>query len=134
MKPRVIFAALAIAGSALFSVNAQAQDFSFTFNWGDIPLCRTGSPNRVANPIFELSNVPEGTKEVRFSLTDRDAPNYNHGGGTADYTGGSVIQPGAFKYQSPCPPSGQHNYEWSARARDADGDTLARAKSSQKYP
>lgn len=101
---------------------------------GDIPRCTTGFPNRVENPIFELSNVPEGAKEIRFSLTDRDAPGFNHGGGTADYTGDNVIQPGAFKYQSPCPPSGQHTYEWSSRARDADGDALARAKSRQKYP
>jgi phosphatidylethanolamine-binding protein (PEBP) family uncharacterized protein len=110
MKFPIVFGALAIAGSAMFSGNAHAQEFSFTFNWGDIPLCRTGSPNRVENPIFELSNVPEGTKEIRFSLDDRDAPNYNHGGGTADYAGGSTIQPGAFKYQSPCPPDGQHTY------------------------
>jgi len=134
MKFRILSGALVIAGSAMISANAHAEDFSFTFKWGDIPLCTTGYPNRVENPIFELSNVPEGTKEIRFSLSDNDAPNYSHGGGKAANTGDNVIQPGAFKYQSPCPPSGKHTYVWSARARDADGDTLARAKSSQKYP
>jgi len=134
MKFRNFAGALIVGVAAMSSTAAHAEDFSFTFKWGDIPLCNTGYPNRVENPIFELNNVPEGTKEIRFSLADKDAPNYNHGGGTAEYTGDNTIQPGAFKYQSPCPPNGKHNYEWSARARDADGDTIARARSSQQYP
>ena len=134
MNTRLFAGALLIAGSAVLAPSAHAEDFSFTFNWGDIPSCTTGYPNRVANPIFELKNVPEGAAEIRFSLSDNDAPGFNHGGGSADYKGENTIQPGAFKYQSPCPPSGRHTYEWSARVRDADGDTLARAKSSQKDP
>lgn len=134
MTFRAFCSALILIGAGSFASAAQADDFSFTFEWGDISLCTTGYPNRVENPIFTLSNVPEGTTEIRFSLTDNDAPNYNHGGGSADYTGDNVIQPGAFKYQSPCPPNGSHTYEWSARARNADGDTLARARSSKKYP
>lgn len=134
MNIRTTLAAILIAGSGAWVTAAQADDFSFTFEWGDIPLCNTGYPNRVDNPIFTLKNVPEGTTEIRFSLTDLDVPSYNHGGGSADYSGGDVIQPGEFSYQSPCPPRGSHNYEWSARARNADGDTLARARSAKKYP
>ena len=93
-----------------------------------------GVSQSCCEPDFELKNVPEGAAEIRFSLSDNDAPGFNHGGGSADYKGENTTQPGAFKYQSPCPPSGRHTYEWSARVRDADGDTLARAKSSQKYP
>ena len=134
MTFRTLLGAAVILGASAAAPAAYADDFSFTFEWGDIPMCNTGYPNRVDNPIFTPKNVPEGTTEIRFSLTDLDVPSYNHGGGSADYSGGDVIQPGEFSYQSPCPPSGSHNYEWSARARNADGDTLARARSSRKYP
>ncbi len=66
--------------------------------------------------------------------TDLDAPNYNHGGGRVAYSGQQTIQPGAFKYDSPCPPNGQHRYRWTARARDKDGKTLARTNAMKKYP
>ena len=33
-----------------------------------------------------------------------------------NYGGETVIQPGAFKYKSPCPPSGSHTYEWTITA------------------
>lgn len=116
---------------------AKAADFSFTFDWGDIPLCTSGSPNTVSNPSFVLKNVPEGTKVIKFSLTDLDVPSYDHGGGSVKYTGQGTVEPGAFKYESPCPPDGSHTYEWQADAKDGDGffsGTLGTAKSSVKYP
>lgn len=119
------------------STSAIAENFSFTFEWGDIPLCTSGNPNVVSNPKFVLSNVPEKTKIISFRLTDLDAPNYDHGGGKIEYTGNSVIKPGAFTYKSPCPPSGSHRYVWTATAKEKDsffGGTLAKAKSMQKYP
>ena len=69
-----------------------------------------------------------------FSLTDLDAPNYNHGGGRVAYSGQQTIEPGAFKYESPCPPNGQHRYRWTARAKNKDSKTLAKAESMKKYP
>jgi len=48
-----------------------------------------------------------------------------------------VIKPGAFKYESPCPPSGSHTYEWDATAKDGDGffsGTLGSTKASVSYP
>ena len=54
--------------------------------------------------------MPASSKEIRLSLPDNDAPGYSYGGGTADYTGGNVIQPGSFKYQSACPLNGKHTY------------------------
>ena len=130
---RFVFAAA--IGLGLFMPQlAWADEFAFEFNWGNIPRCATGIPNRVANPIFTLRAVPSGTTRIDFSLTDQDAPNYNHGGGRVTYAGQPVIQPGAFKYESPCPPNGQHRYRWTARAKNKDGKTLAKAESMQKYP
>ncbi len=101
----------------LFSTTSVFADFSFTFDWGDIKKCTTGNPNKVQNPIFNLTNVPDGTIELRFKMKDKDVPGYNHGGGKIkNYNGESTIQPGAFKYKSPCPPSGSHTYEWTITA------------------
>ena len=88
----------------LFSIPISANEFSFTFEWGNLKSCTSGKTNKVSNPIFELKNVPEGTKELRFKMKDKDVPQYNHGGGKfKNYGGDTVIQPGAFKYKSPCP-------------------------------
>ena len=54
--------------------------FSFTFEWGDIKKCTSGNPNKVSNPIFNLTDVPEGTKELRFKMKDKNVPGYNHDG------------------------------------------------------
>jgi len=129
---------LAIGMSAcLLPATAMADDFAISFEWGDIPLCTTGNPNTVDNPRFELSNVPEGTGYIEFKLVDRDVPGYNHGGGGVEYTGQDVIEPGAFRYKSPCPPSGSHTYEWTADANEDDGffaDTYGTATASREYP
>lgn len=116
-----------------------ADDFSFTFEWGDIPLCTSGNPNTVPNPRFILSNVPEGTKFIEFKTTDLDTnyPNYDHGGGTIEYTGNNIIEPGAFKYQSPCPQSGSHRYQWTATAKKKTGffsGSLGKAQGTKRYP
>ena len=131
---RSVLSGLVLAGSINI---AQADEFKMSFEWGDIPLCTTGSPNIVDNPVFTLSGVPEGTKFIAFRLTDLDVPGYNHGGGTVEYTGQTIIEPGAFSYKSPCPPNGSHTYEWTASADDSDSifsDTLAKASASVSYP
>ena len=119
------------------SVPVMAEEFSISFEWGDIPLCTSGQPNTVKNPRFILSNVPENTKIISFQLKDLDAPNYNHGGGKITYTGNNVIEPGAFTYKSPCPPSGSHRYVWTATAKEKDsffGGSIGKAKSMKRYP
>ena len=121
----------------ILSFPVQAEDFSFTFEWGDIPLCTSGSPNTVKNPTFRLSGVPQGTKFISFTLVDLDVPSYSHGGGTVAYSGGNVIEPGAFTYESPCPPGGSHTYEWEAKAKESDGffsGSIGSAKASTSYP
>ena len=65
-------------------------------------------------------------------MKDRNVPTYSHGGGKVDISEIKVIkenetnfgkykfviEPGKFKYKSPCPPGGKHVYEWSAVAKD----------------
>jgi phosphatidylethanolamine-binding protein (PEBP) family uncharacterized protein len=114
-----------------------ADEFSISFDWGDIPLCTSGNPNTVENPRFILSNVPENTKIISFSLKDLDAPTYDHGGGKIAYEGNNIIEPGAFTYKSPCPPSGSHRYVWTATAKEKDSffsSSIGKAKSMKRYP
>ena len=118
-----------------FTTISAFAEFSFTFEWGDIKKCTTGNPNKVSNPIFNLVDVPDGTVELRFRMKDKDVPNYNHGGGKIkNYNGEKTIQPGAFKYKSPCPPSGSHTYEWTITAVGDKKKKLGKAKASKKYP
>ena len=109
-------------------------EFTFTFKWGDIPMCTTGNPNRVNNPIFELNGLPDGVTKLTFRMIDKNVPTYNHGGGKINnYDGSPVIEPGAFKYKSPCPPNGKHTYECVIKAYEGT-KKVATAKSSLKYP
>ena len=119
----------------LLSTLSAHADFSFSFEWGDIKKCTSGNPNRVPNPIFTLTNVPDGTKELRFRMQDKDVPGYNHGGGKIkNYSGETTIEPGAFKYKSPCPPGGKHTYEWTITAIGDKKKKLGKAKATRKYP
>jgi phosphatidylethanolamine-binding protein (PEBP) family uncharacterized protein len=129
--------ALLIFITILLVTPAVASEFAISFEWGDISLCTSGQPNVVPNPRFVLSNVPEGTKFIHFTMTDLDVPSYNHGGGTVEYTGKNVIEPGSFKYQSPCPPSGSHRYQWTATAKEKTGffsGSIGKARATKKYP
>ncbi len=112
-----------------------AQSFELTFDWGDLKLCTSGSPNKVTNPTFTLSDVPPGTRYIKFKLVDNDARGYRHGGGTVTYTGDDTILPGAFTYKSPCPPNGTHTYVWHATAQHtASGGRIDVATAAKDYP
>lgn len=120
----------AVAG---FATSAEA--FEINFDWKGLKLCTSGNPNRVNNPAFTLKNVPDGTKYIRFKMIDKDVPQYNHGGGVVKYTGQKVIQPGAFKYKSPCPPNGKHTYQWQAIAQTKkSGGKIAVTARDRQYP
>ncbi len=125
--------ALSFALLALGSTPALPGDFSFSFTWGDIPLCTSGHPRRVPSPRFVVSNLPEGTDRIVFRLKDLDAPAYNHGGGKVAIDRDGVIPAGAFTYKSPCPPGGVHRYEWRATAKHG-AKVLARARARRNYP
>ena len=131
---RKILSAISVVLVTGFSQSAIGDEFSFTLEWGKIPLCDDGSPNSVTNPIFTLQNVPAGTKKINMTIEDLDYPMYDHGGGTIEYKGENVIQQGVFKYDSPCPPGETHVYEWTAWVKDAKGDTIGKAKAKKEYP
>jgi phosphatidylethanolamine-binding protein (PEBP) family uncharacterized protein len=118
----------------MFSQTGAATAFEFSFDWGGIKKCTSGNPSSVPNPIFKLSGVPDGTAEIRFKMTDTDVPSYNHGGGKVAYSGAKTIEPGTFKYKSPCPPFGSHDYRWDATAVDAKGKKIGFAKATKSYP
>ena len=126
---RVFVTALVLCFAAL----PAAAEFRISFEWGDIPDCRTGNPNRVGSPAFLLKGVPAGTTAIEFKLTDLDVPSYNHGGGTVKVGEDGKLPAGLFKYKSPCPPDGVHTYEWTARAM-AGRTVLAIAKATRRYP
>lgn len=127
----VLATALALAAPA-------AQAFSISFDWSGLTLCTNGRPNTVDNPAFRIRDLPAGTQSVVFRLTDLDVPSYDHGGGTVNMSQQSGTLPrGAFRYKSPCPPSGAHTYEWTATAksgRNGRGQTLGIAKAQRRYP
>ena len=103
------------------------------FEWGDTPKCNTGNAKKVTNPIFTLTNVPEGTKILQFRMKDKQSP-FNHGGGKVEYTGQDTIEPGAFKYYSPCPPGVVHTYVWTVTAKNEKKKKIGKAKAQKKYP
>jgi phosphatidylethanolamine-binding protein (PEBP) family uncharacterized protein len=50
------------------------------------------------------------------------------------YQGQNRIERGAFTYQGPCPPQGQHRYQWTIEAQDATGKTLATTTATKNFP
>jgi phosphatidylethanolamine-binding protein (PEBP) family uncharacterized protein len=111
---------------------ANAGDFGISFEWLKSSQCTGGYPDMEKNPIFSLSNVPNGTKIIQFVMDDDDA-SYDHGGGKVEYTGQNTIESGAFTYEGPCPPS-THHYVWTATAKDAGGKTIGKAKAARYFP
>ena len=120
----------------IFTNLSFADDFSLEFEWGDIKKCTwTGSGKKAQNPIFKLSNVPEGTISLNFRMTDKSYQNSDHGGGRVEYKGNDIREPGQFKYWSPCPPRNkQHTYEWRVVAKDKDNKALGITKAKREYP
>lgn len=128
------YVALGAFSISVASTFANAADFSFTLDWGNIKKCTDASVRKVPNPHFKLKNVPVGTASIQFRMVDLDYRAANHGGGKVSFNGGSSIAPGAFTYGSPCPPNGRHTYEWTATATDKSGKKLGTAKARKQYP
>lgn len=125
---------LALTLAALCATASPAlAEFSIAFDWGNIPRCTTGNPNTVGSPAFVIRDLPAGTTSVEFKLTDLDVPQYKHGGAKLKIGQSGQLPFGAFKYKSPCPPSGSHTYEWTATARNGN-TVLARAAARRSYP
>jgi phosphatidylethanolamine-binding protein (PEBP) family uncharacterized protein len=103
--------------------------FSVAFTWDGTKSCFDPQ-----SPPFTLSGVPPETKTLRFTMKDLEAPDFDHGGGTIAYDGQQRIPRGAFTYRGPCPPQGQHHYEWQVAALDAAGKALAIATMVRSFP
>lgn len=99
-----------------------------SFSWQGIAACQRVSP------AFSVGDVPQGTKRLRFTLHDEQAPHFHHGGGSVAYSGATIPQ-GAIHYIGPCPPPGQtHHYVWTIEALDAKGHMLAKTTASASFP
>jgi phosphatidylethanolamine-binding protein (PEBP) family uncharacterized protein len=126
-----------IALVASIGLSGAAQAFTIEFDWEGLQLCNTGRPNIVPNPEFVVNGLPEGTSTVIFRLVDKDAPFFNHGGGTVSMLADGIVPQGEFTYKSPCPPSGRHTYEWTATAKTGRGlfaERLGVTRASREYP
>jgi phosphatidylethanolamine-binding protein (PEBP) family uncharacterized protein len=108
---------------------AQIPRFAVDVTWEGSKACFDPQ-----SPPFTLSGVPAATRQLRFTMKDLDAPNFSHGGGIVTYDGQPHIPRGAFTYRGPCPPQGQHRYQWTVEARDAADHTLATATITKKFP
>jgi hypothetical protein len=67
-------------------------------------------------------------------MKDLDAQTYLHGGGSIAYDGQSRIGRGAFSYQGPCPPHGQHSYQWTVEAQDGNGNDARHSHRHEEIP
>ncbi|MEW6436307.1 MAG: phospholipid-binding protein [Pseudomonadota bacterium] len=107
---------------------AKKASLHASFSWAGIPACAKISP------AFTISDAPPETKSLRFTLHDKDAPHFHHGGSKVAYDGRSVPQ-GAISYIGPCPPAGEvHHYVWTVEALDAQGHALARTTAAGEFP
>jgi len=117
--------ALGVAAAALAGSASGALAFSVAFAWCD------GSPN------FQLVDVPAGTVNLQFAMTDLDKPSFHHGGGTVGYRGQPDVPCGAFAsgFVGPSPPPGEiHTYEFVIKALAPDGHVLATTTARRKFP
>jgi phosphatidylethanolamine-binding protein (PEBP) family uncharacterized protein len=122
-------AAFALALIALaFALGARpASAFTISFDW-----CRQGS-----SPNFQLRDVPHGTVNLRFAMTDLDRPAFRHGGGTVGYRGQPEVPCDAFAsgFVGPSPPPGEvHTYEFSIQALAPDGTVLGTTTARRRFP
>lgn len=116
-----------ITSALLLASVAGAHAMSVSFQWGPTTKCFD-----TKSPPMTLSGVPAGTVKLDIRMVDLNVPDYPHGGGKIPYTGNSLPY-GAFHYHGPCPPA-THGYQFTVKALDANGKTLATAKARKNFP
>ena len=122
-----------IALLLLFAVPAclgshDASALQASFSWHGIAACERVSPG------FSVKDAPPGTKRLRFTLHDEQAPHFHHGGSSVAYSGQKIPQ-GAIHYIGPCPPSGRtHHYVWTIEALDGKGHVLGKTSAGASFP
>ncbi len=123
---KLVFTACALIAAIGLPITASAMGLSLA--WGPTKKCFDPK-----SPPMTVSAAPTGTKKLRFNMTDLDAPDYPHGGGTVVYTGNGKLPYGAFRYRGPCPPS-PHIYRMTVEALDGSGKVLAMAAAKRRFP
>lgn len=124
----VNFGKTAALAAALILAPGLASAMGLSFQWGPTKKCFDPK-----SPPISVSDVPEGTKKLRFEMHDLQAPNFHHGGGTVAYRGKDNFPYGAFAYKGPCPPK-PHVYRFTAKALDGGGKVLATASAERRFP
>jgi phosphatidylethanolamine-binding protein (PEBP) family uncharacterized protein len=120
---------LGFAALALLASSHAALAFSASFSWAGIKACGGKSP------AFAIRDGPKDTERLQFTLHDKDAPNFHHGGGAVAYSGGGSVPEGAIDYIGPCPPAGAiHRYVWTIEALDSTGKILAHTTAEGRFP
>jgi phosphatidylethanolamine-binding protein (PEBP) family uncharacterized protein len=136
-KPRLVSFGLIVPGFVvlgfvvlgLAATSAPAFAFSVSFVW-----CQ-GAPD--GSPNFVLSDVPQGTVNLRFAMTDLDKPGFHHGGGTVGYRGQPEVPCDAFAsgFVGPSPPPGEvHTYQFIIEALGPGGAVLSTTTARRKFP
>ncbi len=107
-----------------------AARMAVEFSWEGILACTHESPE------IQVSDIPDGTTELRVKLKDIDIPAWNHGGGKVMHDDSGIIPAGALNigYNGPCPPSGRHKYEFSVMAVNAEGVIIGFGKARRSFP
>jgi phosphatidylethanolamine-binding protein (PEBP) family uncharacterized protein len=122
----IVFA-LAVSGNQTALGASDPVTLEVDFTWLSKHKCSGYSP------AFKITGIPDGTKFLKFNMTDLNYRSYPHGGGTVEYTGTGDIPEGAFRYRGPCPPS-QHRYEFEVKALDASETVLGIGKAMRPFP
>jgi phosphatidylethanolamine-binding protein (PEBP) family uncharacterized protein len=107
----------------------EAMAFSASFSWSGIKTC-----DRIS-PAFTIHDAPKETVSLGFTMNDKDAPNFQHGGSTVPYNESGHVPEGAIDYIGPCPPTGaSHRYVWTIEAIDKNGKLIARTTAEGRFP
>jgi phosphatidylethanolamine-binding protein (PEBP) family uncharacterized protein len=136
LSPIVLLTTLLIlaAGCAMnqnkMKIPKDAVKMKVDFSWKGIKACTHESPE------IRVSDIPDGTDELRVKLKDITAPAWNHGGGRIKHDGSGVISADALNigYNGPCPSGGRHKYEFSVMAVNAEGIIIGFGKARQSFP
>jgi Raf kinase inhibitor-like YbhB/YbcL family protein len=123
---------------------------SSAFSEGDTVPVRFTCDGDGVSPPLDWSDVPEGTAELRLSVTDPDAPRgtFTHWLVTGIDPTSSGVDEGAVPtggrngrndfgdaaYGGPCPPPGRpHRYVFTIEALDATGQVLGSGRITTTY-
>jgi len=116
------------------SILNNQQTLGVDFTWKNTSRCLGSSPE------FTLTEVPENTHTLEFTLRDIYFPFFPHGGGSLEYTGDNIIPKGTVTaakghYIGPCaPPFFPGQYKFTVEALDSNGVLLGKGNATRPFP